>query len=373
MLQFYDPTKPIKLSSDASKNGLGAVIMQLHDNQWKPVAYAARAMIDAETRYAQIEKELLSIVFACERFHQFIYGASVEAETDHKPLITLFTKPLNQCPLRVQRMMLRLQKYDLNVYYTPGKYLVTADALSRSVSNQTATEKESLVDAVQLWVDTVVTTMPISDHRMSEIQRETQRDPELLSVMQAIVGGWPANRANCRPEIAPFWGVRAQLSTAHGLILNGTRVVIPRTLRKATLSKIHEGHMGIEKCKRRARDHVYWPGINTHIQEMVTACSECQTFRPSNVSEPLQPHQIPTKPWQKIGADLFSHEGKNYLVMVDYASGYPELMKMSTTTSSAKSPSLQDWVYLTLFVVIMDLSSQPKNLRTLPLIGTLNM
>ena len=93
--------------------------------------------------------------------------------------------------------------------------------------------------------------------------------------------------------------------------------------------------MGIEKCKRRAHDHVYWPGINTHIQEMVTACSECQTFRPSNVSEPLQPHQIPTKPWQKIGADLFSHEGKNYLVMVDYASGYPELMKMSTTTSSA--------------------------------------
>ena len=123
VLKFYDPAKPIKLSSDSSQNGLGAVILQLHDEEWKPGAYAARAMLEAETRYAQIEKELLSIVFACERFYQFIYGATVEAETDHKPLVPLFVKPLNQCPVRVQRMLLVLQKYDIKVSYTPGKYL----------------------------------------------------------------------------------------------------------------------------------------------------------------------------------------------------------------------------------------------------------
>ena len=72
ILQYYDPIRPIKISSDASKNGLGAVILQLHGDVWMPVAYASRAMLDAETRYAQIEKELLGITFACERFHQFI-------------------------------------------------------------------------------------------------------------------------------------------------------------------------------------------------------------------------------------------------------------------------------------------------------------
>ena len=88
----------------------GAGLLQHHGEEGKPVAYAARSMLDAETRYAQIEKELLSIVFAFERFHQFIFGAKVQAETDHKPSIALFQKPLTVCPIRVQRMLLRLEK-----------------------------------------------------------------------------------------------------------------------------------------------------------------------------------------------------------------------------------------------------------------------
>ena len=127
VLQHYDPDCPIRLSSDASKDGLGAVLLQLHDNKWTPVAYASRAMTSAETLYAQIEKKLLGIVFACERFHQLIYGATVEAETYHKPLISLFKKSLTDCPLRVQRLLLRVQKYDIQVFYNPGKQLVVAD------------------------------------------------------------------------------------------------------------------------------------------------------------------------------------------------------------------------------------------------------
>jgi hypothetical protein len=103
VLRFYDPVKPIKISSDASQSGLGAVLLQKYDD-WQPIAYASRSMTDAETRYAQIEKELLSITYACERFHQFVSGQNISVETDHKPLIALFQKPLNDCPLRIQRM-----------------------------------------------------------------------------------------------------------------------------------------------------------------------------------------------------------------------------------------------------------------------------
>ena len=85
MLQFYN-----KLSTDACKNGLGAVLLQLHNGLWKPVAYASRSLSDAETRYAMIEKELLGIVFGCERFHQFIYGAAVVSETDHNLAVSSF-------------------------------------------------------------------------------------------------------------------------------------------------------------------------------------------------------------------------------------------------------------------------------------------
>lgn len=77
------------ISSDASSSGLGAVLLQKFDS-WQPVSYASRAMTEAETKYVQIEKGLLAITNAFERFHQFIYGQKVSVETDHKPLVPLF-------------------------------------------------------------------------------------------------------------------------------------------------------------------------------------------------------------------------------------------------------------------------------------------
>ena len=98
VLKFYDPDRDIRISSDASKSGLGAVLLQKHDDKWLPVAYASRAMTTAEKNYAQIEKEMLAITFACERFHQFIYGQSIQVETDHKPQEAIFKKFLSDCP-----------------------------------------------------------------------------------------------------------------------------------------------------------------------------------------------------------------------------------------------------------------------------------
>ena len=89
------------LSIDASKSGLGAACLQDDAS----VAFASRALSDAETRYAQIEKELLAFVFACRKFHDFIYGRRVTIETDHKPLITIVKKPLHAAPARLQRML----------------------------------------------------------------------------------------------------------------------------------------------------------------------------------------------------------------------------------------------------------------------------
>lgn len=132
VLRFCEPARPIKISSDASQSGLGAVLMQKYDN-WQPIAYASHSMTDAVTRYAQIENELLSITYACKRFHQFVSGQAVSVENDHKPPIALFQKPLNDCPLRIQRLMIRLQGYTLNVMYTPDKLMYTADTLCRAV------------------------------------------------------------------------------------------------------------------------------------------------------------------------------------------------------------------------------------------------
>ena len=143
VLRFYDPTLPLTLSVDLSSTGLGCIIMQ----EGQPAAYASHALTKMQQNYAQIEKETLAVVFRCEKFHQFVYGQTVEVETDHRPLQSIFNKPLHQAPVRLQCFLLQLQKYDLQVTCTPGKYLYVADTLSQSYLQET---KEQLVSEMEI-------------------------------------------------------------------------------------------------------------------------------------------------------------------------------------------------------------------------------
>lgn len=112
LLRHYDHKTPLVVQCDASKNGLGACLLQ--DEQ--PICYASRTMTPAEENYAQIEKETLAIVFSMERFHQYTYGRHTIVHSDHKPLEAIMKKPLSKAPLRLQRMLLRLQQYDITLF-----------------------------------------------------------------------------------------------------------------------------------------------------------------------------------------------------------------------------------------------------------------
>ena len=117
ILKFYDPNKPLTLTCDASKSGVGAAILQ----EGMPIAYASKAFTPAQVNYAQIEKELYAVMFGCQRFDDFIYGHKVRVETDHKPLEIITKKPLLSAPTRLQKMLLVLQRYDIDICYRPGK------------------------------------------------------------------------------------------------------------------------------------------------------------------------------------------------------------------------------------------------------------
>lgn len=160
VLKFYDVNKAVTLSVDASSVGLGAVIMQ---NE-QPVAYGSRSLTDTQKRYAQIEKELLAIVYGCERFKQYLYGKQVQVESDHKPLESMFKKRLHKAPTRLQRMLMRLQAFDLRVTYKPGKDSATAE------------------------------------------------DSELQLVMKAVQSGWPVQVSQVPAEKNKYWTFREELS-----------------------------------------------------------------------------------------------------------------------------------------------------------------
>lgn len=100
VLQYFNPDKLITIQTDTSKSGIGSCLLQ----EGHPVIYASRSLTTAEQNYTQIEKELLAIVFACERFHQFVYRNDIVVQSDHKPLEAIMTKPLSQAPPRIQQL-----------------------------------------------------------------------------------------------------------------------------------------------------------------------------------------------------------------------------------------------------------------------------
>ena len=174
VLQYFNPDKSITIQTDASQNGIGSCLLQ----EGHPVIYASRSLTSAEQNYAQIEKELLAIVFACERFHQFVYGNDTEIQSDHKPLEAIMTKPLYQTPSRIQRLLIRLQKYNLTVHFVPGKLMFIVDTLSRTYLNETV-EDVPLNDDIEVMVHSFIQEIPANPEKLKQLKEETAKDEAL--------------------------------------------------------------------------------------------------------------------------------------------------------------------------------------------------
>lgn len=326
MLSYYDPDAELTLQVDASQFGLGATLMQ----NGRPVAYASKSLTPSEIQYAQIEKEVFAILFGCKRFHQFIYGRHVLVESDHKPIMFIARKSLHVAPVRIQRMLLQLQQYDLEIQYRAGKEIPVADTLSRKFLPDTF---EELSDGVNVHVHTIMSAIPVSDRKLDEIKAFTESESQFEVLADTIHNGWPDDRKDCPPVILDYWNFRDELSVINHVIMKGSRIVIPKGMRQTLLNSIHSGHMGIEKCQTRARDIMYWPNMSNDIKEMVLKCTICLERRNANAKEPLQQHDIPDRPWKAVATDLFTWNNADYIVVVDYFSRYFEVGKLTNTKS----------------------------------------
>ena len=325
VLKLYDSTKPVAIQCDASSTGLGACLLQ----ESQPVAYASRALTGPETRYAQIEREMLAIVFAAEQFHHYIYGNEVEVMSDHRPLESIVQKSLRDLSPRLQLMRLRLLRYKLAVHYVPGSKMYIADTLSRAHGAQnTADEKPD-----EFRVHSLTTRLPATPQRIQDLQSATQGDVALCKLRDYVYKGWPVHKSACFPDVKQYWGMKDTIHEDDGLLYIGERLIVPTSLRADMLSKLHVGHLGMEKSKARARECLYWPNMSADIEDMVSKCSTCATFKPQNQPEPLLPHPVPGRPWQKVGADIFDFNGKDFLVVVDYYSKYPEVVQLRKKTA----------------------------------------
>jgi hypothetical protein len=311
VLQYYDCKLPLILSVDASKDGLGAVFLQNN----LPIIYASKSLTDTQKKYAQIEKEYLGITFRYHRFHQYIYGRKVYVETDHHPLESIFKKPLALCPLRLQRILIKLQQYELVVKYKPGSELLIADTLNRIKS-----VGDSIFDywekrEVEITIEEVNKYASISENKRAEFKLATESDKELNMLKSYVIEGWPEKRKLLDEEIKKYWNSKELITVHEGVLYKSNRIIVPKSLKKKMLEKIHLNHMGIEKCRYRAKTCLYWVGMNKNIEEVVNRCQICLKYRKTKTKEPLECSEVPNKPWQVVGTDLFHFQEKNYVML----------------------------------------------------------
>ena len=163
-------------------------------------------------------------------------------------------------------------------------------------------------------------------------------DPLLSALADTIITGWPDDIKDIPKALRPYHGQRDSLTVEDGLILHREAINVPPRERKKVLEQIHQGHLGTSKCQYRARQCVYWPGINKNIKQLVEACATCQSHWPQEPRQALKPTLPPEQPWQQLGADFMMFDGSEYLVIVDYYSKRPFVWKMPTLQcNSAKT------------------------------------
>ena len=196
------------------------------------VAFASRTLSPTEQRYATIEKECLVIVFGCKRFNQYVARREkISVVTDHKPLESIFKKSLLSVPCRLQRMLLRLQRYNLSVRYTPGSQMFLADHLSRAAEREMIKSEESFqVFSLELENTNPMHTLKVTPERLDQLQRCTGQDEALQTLKTTILTGWPGQREQVPISIREYWSYREELTIHNDLLFKGSRVIIPRII-----------------------------------------------------------------------------------------------------------------------------------------------
>ena len=305
------------------------MLLQIQDDgRCRPVCYAFRSLTDTEKRYAVIEKEALAATWACEKFREYVMGLSFTLETDHKPLVPLLkTTEVAKMPPRIQRFRMRLKRYSPEVAYVPGKQHTTPDALSRAPVN--------IPEMSCFWKKwNTATVLPATEKRLQDICTAQKDDEVCAEVRRYCHEGWPAFMPQI-PLLRAYWESRSHLAIVNDLLLYDERIVMPRCMPLDTLKTIHEGHLGISKCRSRANQAVWWPGLSKQIEEIVSACHTYAKVRPEP-KETLMSASFSSRPWERVGVDRFELYGKVYIVVVDYYFRWVEYRKLTSLSTPLK-------------------------------------
>ena len=335
----YDPSLPVKMDTDASSVGIGAVLSHIMpDGTERPIEMASRTLTAAERNYSQIEKEALSIIWGLKKYHKYLYARRFTLVTDHKPLIFILKENKGIPEMgasRILRWAITLSSYQYHIEYRPTGEHANADVCSRYPLERKEQDCEVERDGKEVsdvffnsFID-----KPLINH--VTISKFTRTDPVLSKVKSFIRSGWNPKVCKAQADIKPYFERKDELSVEYECVLWGTRVVIPKKLRGDVLNLLHVSHSGIVTTKAIARSYVWWPGINEDIEQVTTECQACQLSQKNPPKAKPHPWTPSTTPWERIHVDFCGPVDKRmWLVVVDSYSKWNEVIDMRTCTTT---------------------------------------
>ncbi|GBM16018.1 Uncharacterized protein K02A2.6 [Araneus ventricosus] len=224
-----------------------------------------------------------------------------------------------------------MMKFSYTIVHIPGKEFFAADALSRN-PQKVPYKREELEAEIDAFIQMITSSLPASSRRLDELRVAQLKDETCQKLTDYVLKGWPSKK-EVDTLCAPYWQNRYEISIQDGLLMRGCRIIIPKSHQAEVLNQIHEGHLGITRCRARARCSVYWPGISKVIEEKIKSCTAC-IQESNNRHQPLIPTSFPERPWEVLGLDLFKYKNSWYLLISDYYSRYPEIARLDRLTSA---------------------------------------
>ena len=331
-LYFFDVDRQTRLCIDASRQGLGFILQQRQGDTWKLVQAGSRFLSSAESRYAIIELELLAVIWAVQKCSIFLAGMPYfQIITDHHPLVSILnTQCLNEIENpRLQCLKACLMPYNFTVEWVKGTLNQAPDALSRypvsdplvqeafGEHDHNDTSALSCAEIRTILVPGEDNFMPGEDSfRIEALRKCAFEDKEYQLLQKIILEGFPKHRSELSEPYQRYWCVRQ-----HRMWLQTADTIGHEK------GDAHEVARESVRTKQRARLVVYWPGIDNDIDNVILACKQCQDFLPANCKEPIISKPSPVRPFQEITGDFCCYGGKNYLILVDCYTDWPDIIR----------------------------------------------
>ena len=353
-LSFFDPSRPTRLCTDASRRGLGFVLQQQSDDTWVMIQAGSRFLPDAESRYAI---KLLAVAWVIMKCRLFLAGLPhCRVITDHHRLVSILnTHRLDEIESpRLQHIRTKIMAYDFTTEWVKGSLNTVPDALSQypacdpqpleMLAEREPDDKPGLSIAE---IRAVHTGHQESIH-LQTLREHAEEDSEYQLLLHYIQEGFPEHRSQLPDGCRKFWGVRNQLSLDDGLIVYGCRLFVPARMRREVLSQLHESHQRSVRTKSRVCLIVYCPGLVNESMILTISASLARTpALPSQGTYSVEAKTNPTISRDCTGL-LYSHSSRISFI-VDCFSDWPDIIHMlqnltyslpSSRPSAAQAPQI---------------------------------